>query len=53
MIGNVEIPVPVDDNGNVCFLAQREIAARYRAIEQCKREISEKCQGILDQKVTL
>lgn len=51
MIKDVSILVPVDEKGHIDFIAQQEIAARYRTIEQCKMEIQEKCQELVTQQI--
>ena len=53
MIMDVKIPFPVDEDGKIDLEAQVEIANKYLMIEQCKREISEKLEHIIDQKVNI
>ncbi|GHV44283.1 hypothetical protein FACS189492_0360 [Clostridia bacterium] len=51
MIAEVKILFPVDDNGNVDSMAQKEIANQYAAIEQYKREIVSKLKLLLEQPI--
>lgn len=53
MLADVEVPVPVLDDGTIDLDAQREIAKKYRTIDQCKREIQERCNGLVGQKIVL
>ena len=53
MLDDVMIPVPVDKDGNIDLIAQQEIAAKYLAVEQCKKDILEKLQALIDQKVNI
>lgn len=53
MLDNVMIPVPVNKNGNLDYDAQKEIATKYISVEQCKMEIVEKLQILIDQKINL
>ena len=53
MLNDVMVPVPVDKDGNIDLNAQKEIAAKYLAVEQCKKEIAEKLQALIDQKVNI
>ncbi len=53
MLDDVMIPVPVDKDGNIDLIAQQEIAAKYLAVEQCKQDIAEKLQTLIDQKVNI
>ena len=53
MIKSVKIPIPVDNEGNIDLTAQEDVANKYLAIERCKREISEKLEGLIGQKVKI
>lgn len=53
MISNVQVPIPVDENGEISLSAQQEIAAIYTTIEQYKREVLEKLNMLITQKVEL
>jgi restriction endonuclease S subunit len=53
MLDDVMVPVPVDKDGNIDLNAQKEIAAKYLAVEQCKKDIAEKLQALIDQKVNI
>lgn len=53
MLDDIMVPVPVDKEGNIDLKAQKEIAAKYLAVEQCKKEIVEKLQTLIDQKVNI
>ena len=48
-----DIMVPVDDQGNISLDAQKEIAAKYLAIEQCKSEVISKLDTLIQQKIEL
>lgn len=52
MIADVQIPFPVDVNGNISLTDQQKIANSYAIIEQYKREILEKLNTILEQKIS-
>lgn len=51
MIGDVEIPVPVTESGEIDFEAQVEIAHKYKVVEQCKTEIRMRCNELVTQKI--
>lgn len=53
MLMDVEIPVPVRSDGTIDLDAQREIAGKYKTIEQCKHEICERCRKLIAQDVVL
>lgn len=53
MIADIMVPVPVDDYGNISLDAQKEIAAKYLAIEQCKNEVISKLDILIQQKIEL
>ncbi|MDE7293134.1 MAG: restriction endonuclease subunit S [Oscillospiraceae bacterium] len=53
MLDDVMIPVPVDKDGNIDLNAQQEIAVKYLSVEQCKKEIVEKLQALITQKVNI
>jgi len=53
MIDNVQIPLPVDENGDISLSTQQEIAKIYAVIEQYKNEILEKLNSLITQKVEL
>lgn len=53
MIKSVKIPIPVDNEGNIDLTAQEDVANKYLAIERCKKEISEKLEGLIGQKVKI
>jgi len=53
MIADVQVPLPVDENGEISPTAQQEIAAIYATIEQYKREVLEKLNTLITQKVEL
>jgi hypothetical protein len=50
-LASVGIDIPTDGNGNFNLPAQREIAETYATIEQYKREILEKLNSLITQKV--
>lgn len=51
MIRDVEIPLPVDENGSISLSAQEEIAAMYDSAEQYRHEIIAKLDGLLSQRI--
>ena len=53
MIADVLVPIPVDDNANIDLSAQKSIAAKYLAIQQCQQEIVIKLNELIEQKVSL
>lgn len=53
MLKDIEVGVPVNENGEVSLELQREIAATYIAIEQYKHELSSKFETLLNQRIDL
>ena len=53
MIENVMIPIPVDQNNNVDIVAQKEIATKYLVMQQCQKEVVNKLDEIIRQKIIL
>jgi type I restriction-modification system DNA methylase subunit len=53
MINDIEIPIPVDKNGDPDLSAQKEIAEKYQKIEQIKKGTSEKLDKILNTVIEL
>ncbi|MDR1901051.1 MAG: N-6 DNA methylase [Treponema sp.] len=53
MIGDIEMPIPVDRNGNFDLVAQKEIAEKYQKIEQIKKDILEKLDKITNTVIEL
>ena len=53
MLSDVMIPVPVDDNGDMDLYAQKEIAKKYLAIQQCQQEVTSKLGGLISQKISI
>jgi restriction endonuclease S subunit len=53
MIADVQVPLPVDENGEISLMEQQEIAAIYATIEQYKREVLERLNTLITQKVEL
>lgn len=53
MIADIMVPIPVDDQGNISLAAQKEIAAKYLAIDQCKSEVISKLDALIQQKIEL
>ncbi|MDR1895185.1 MAG: N-6 DNA methylase [Prevotellaceae bacterium] len=51
IIKNVEIPIPVNSKGDFDLSAQKEIAEKYRKIEQIKQSISEELDKISKVKI--
>ena len=53
MIKAIKIRLPIDEHGNPDVVVQQEIAQKYLAIEQYKKEISEKLNMLLNQSIEL
>ena len=53
MLKDIQIPFPVNKEGDIDLHSQREIANKYLIIEQCKKEISEKLNNLIQQRVKL
>lgn len=53
MVQNLQIPLPVDDNGNISIVAQKEIAEKYLAVQQCKQEVVSKLDELISQKISI
>lgn len=53
MLSDVMIPVPADDNGDIDLYAQKEIAKKYLAIQQCQQEVASKLGGLISQKISI
>lgn len=51
MVQNLQIPFPLDENGEISISAQAEIAQKYLAIEHCKQEVVSKLDTLIQQKV--
>lgn len=51
MIENIDVPLPVDENGEISIKLQKEIASSYLAVEQYKQEIISKLDTILNQQI--
>ena len=49
MISEIMISVPIDVNGNIDLLAQKQIAAKYLTVQQCQQEIVEKLNTLIEQ----
>lgn len=53
MIADVLVPIPVDCDGNIDLLAQKSIAAKYLAVQQCQQEIVYKLNELIEQKISI
>lgn len=53
MISEIMISVPIDANGNIDLLAQKQIAAKYLTVQQCQQEIVEKLNTLIEQKTNI
>ena len=53
MLNDIMVPVPVDEHGRIDLYAQKEIAAKYLAIEQSKAEVISKLDALIQQKIEL
>lgn len=53
MVADIMVPVPVDSQDNINLDAQKEIAAKYLAIEQSKDEVISKLDMLIQQKIEL
>ncbi len=51
MIVDVDIPLPVDSNGNISLDAQKEIATMYDLVEQYRREVLVKLDALIEQRI--
>ena len=51
MITDVDVPLPVDENGAISLTAQKEIAAMYDTVEQYRHEILSKLDALLNQRI--
>ena len=45
------VPIPVNEYGSIDLYAQKEIAAKYLAIEQSKDEVISKLDALIQQKI--
>lgn len=53
MVQNLQIPFPVDENGNISMTAQEEIAEKYILVDQCKHEVVSKLDQLIQQKISI
>ena len=53
MLKDIMVPIPVDEYGSIDLYAQKEIAAKYLAIEQSKDEVISKLDALIQQKIEL
>ena len=53
MLNDIMVPVPVDQHGYIDLYAQKEIAAKYLAIEQSKDDVISKLDALIQQKIEL
>lgn len=53
MLGDVMIPLPVDETGRIDIEAQRIIAGKYRTLEQCKADIVNNLDVLIKQNIEL
>lgn len=53
MLKDIMVPLPVDEHGSIDLFAQKNIAAKYLAIEQSKDEIISKLDALIQQKIEL
>ena len=53
MLEEVMIPVPVDCNGNISLTAQKEISAKYLAVDECKSEMISRLNILLQQRIKI
>lgn len=51
MLKNIEVGIPVDETGKISIGLQREIAEKYLAVEQYRREILGKLDSLLNQRI--
>ncbi len=51
MVQNLQVPFPLDDNGEMSVSAQEEIAQKYLAIEHCRHEVVLKLDTLMQQEV--
>ena len=53
MIKTIKIALPVDEKGNPDIVAQHDMAQRYLALEQYKKEISERLKALINQRIEI
>ena len=53
MIKAIKIALPVDEKGNPDIVAQHDMAQRYLALEQYKKEISERLKALINQRIEI
>lgn len=53
MLEDVMVPLPVDKNGAIDLSAQKEIALKYKAVEESQQEVVTKLTELIDQKIKL
>lgn len=51
MVQNLQIPFPLNENGEISVSAQEEIAQKYLTIEHCKHEVVSKLDALLQPEV--
>jgi type I restriction-modification system DNA methylase subunit len=52
MIENVDIPLPIDGDGNISLVFQQEIAQMYTTIEQYRGEVLRKIDNLIEQRIS-
>jgi len=52
MIADVKISFPLDEHGNISLNLQQKIANSYAAVERYRREVFDKLNSILEQKIS-
>lgn len=53
MISDVMVPVPIDGDGNIDLSAQKQIAAKYLAVQQCQQDVVDKLNSLIKQKINI
>ena len=53
MLAEVMVPIPVDAEGLISLIAQKEIAAKYLAVEECKSEVISRLEALFQQKIKI
>lgn len=53
MLAEVMVPIPVDAEGSISLIAQKEIAAKYLAVEECKSEVISRLEALFQQKIKI
>ena len=53
MIADIMIPLPIGENGEISYSAQCDISQKYTSVNECKKEVLEKLDKLILQKIEL